>query len=111
MPKIVIKGNTPSKKNSKQIIYKKGRVFIISSKQHQEWQLKGASPIKANELTLVFYDKTRHKADLTNRSESIMDILVDSGLIPDDNWFIISKLHLEFGGIDPLNPRCEIFYE
>ena len=37
-----------------------------------------------------------------------MDLLVDAGVIEDDNWFIIPEISLKFGGIDRQNPRCEI---
>lgn len=60
---------------------------------------------------MVFYAGTRHRADLSNRCESAMDLLVDAGLIEDDNWEIIRKLTLEFGGYDKNNPRVEISYE
>ena len=50
----------------------------------------------------------KRKADLTNKAESIMDLLVDTKIIEDDNWFIINNINLKFGGVDTKNPRAEI---
>jgi len=105
----------PSKKNSKQIIYVQGRPLIISSKGYQKWhrsaqnQLYGVkSLLELSSITLTFYPSTRRKSDLTNKAESVMDLLVDTGVIPDDNWFVCPKVVLQFGGIDKVKPRVEI---
>lgn len=37
-----------------------------------------------------------------------MDLLVDAGILADDNWFVVPQLKLRFGGKDKINPRCEI---
>lgn len=37
-----------------------------------------------------------------------MDLLVDAGIIEDDNYTIIPKVILEIGTPDKLNPRVEI---
>jgi hypothetical protein len=110
-----ILGDVPSKKNSKQIIYVRGRPIIIPSKNHKTWhtnaqnQLYGSKSLSGlSGITLTFYPSTRRKSDLTNKAESVMDLLVDCGIIPDDNWFEVPKVVLQFGGIDKQNPRCEI---
>lgn len=59
-------------------------------------------------LELVFYPATKRKADLDNRAGSILDLLVDAQIIPDDSWLTVAELHLKFGGHDKENPRCEI---
>jgi len=112
---LIIKGRIPSKKNQKQIIYVKGRPLIISSKAHKEWHteqlwlLKGKTcvtdPIS---VQITIYAPDKRKADLTNKAESLMDLLVDAKIIEDDNWFIIPNISLHFGGVDKNNPRAEI---
>lgn len=73
-------------------------------------QLFGKRPVASQIecVELIFYPSTRRKADATNKAESIMDLLVDAGIIEDDNWFIVPELSLKFGGVDKLNPRAEI---
>lgn len=116
-------GNTPSKKNSKQIVYVRGRPLIISSKKHKDWHSIALESLKlscikqnihkmtlttTSDIILTFYAENRRKFDLTNKAESIMDILVDVGLLEDDNYEVVPNLTLKFGGLDKNNPRCEI---
>ena len=51
------------------------------------------------------------KGDLSNKAESIMDLLVDNGVIEDDNWFEVPALASTFGGVDKANPRAEVVIE
>lgn len=117
MPKITIYGSTPSKKNSKIISCRGNRPCLFPSSKYTEWhrgalsQIQGKEAIKANAIKLVFFAGDNRKFDLTNKAESIMDTLVDAGLIEDDNYSIISDLHLKFGGVDKGNARCEIEYD
>jgi len=92
---------------------------MVPSQAHEDWhadQLK-TLPIwwpQKNMLTgvsqveLVFYAGDKRKADLSNKAESVMDLLVDTGVIEDDNWFVIPELLLKLGGVDKDNPRCLI---
>ena len=112
---LTLKGRIPSKKNSKQIIYKNGRPLIISSKNHKEWHteqmwlLKGKGHIKdIQQVEIDLYAPDKRKGDLTNKTESIMDLLVDAQIIEDDNWYIIPNISLHFKGVDKNNPRAVI---
>lgn len=87
----------------------------LPSNKHRTWhkeaslQLIGIKP--HHEITNVmiqFYAPDRRKTDLTNKAESIMDLLVDCGVIADDNWFEIPSISLSCDGVDPKNPRAEI---
>lgn len=90
--------------------------MLLPSAKYSEWhkdalkQLKGKSPIKEKKIILTIFAPDARKADLTNKAESVMDTLVDAGLLVDDNWFEINELTLRFGGIDKNNPRTEIEY-
>lgn len=59
-------------------------------------------------VELKFFPSTKRLFDLSNKTESIMDLLVDAGIIQDDNYSVVPKLILEIGEHDKLNPRCEI---
>lgn len=115
--KIIIYGSTPSKKNSKIISCRGNRPCLFPSSKYTEWnkdalsQIKGKEQIKANSLTITFFTGDNRKFDLTNKAESIMDTLVDAGLLEDDNYSVVSDLHLKFGGVDKDNARCEIEYD
>ena len=116
MVNITITGDAPSKKNKQQIIYARNRPMIIPSRIHKIWhsqampQLFGIKPIagQIEAIGLKFFPSTKRLFDLSNKTESIMDLLVDAGIIEDDNYGIVPKLILEIGEQDKLRARCEI---
>ena len=67
--------------------------------------IRTTSKIKAE-----FWLPDNRKTDLSNKIESVMDLLVDNGIIEDDSWQIISDLHLIANGIDKENPRVVITF-
>ena len=114
---LLIKGRIPSKKNSRNIFVRGGKLFNIPSKDYNEWHkvaflqllpFRNAGKIKFTCVRLRFWAPDKRSADLSNKTESIMDLLVDAAIIEDDNWWIIKDLNLEFMGVDKANPRCEI---
>lgn len=126
MVNITVLGKIPSKKNSKRVFCVAGKPRVISSKAHEEWhdeamlllasernKLSPADrnhlPIKkAHHVGIVMYSHDARAFDLTNKAESIMDILVDAGFLFDDDCATVGVLHLEFGGVDRKNPRAEV---
>jgi Holliday junction resolvase RusA-like endonuclease len=118
--KLTITGDVPSKKNSKQIIYVRGRPLIIPSKNHKDWHTQAISQLLAKRpakrqikgnieiVELIFYPSNKRLFDLSNKAESILDLLVDAGVIEDDNYSIVPELNLKFGGQDKENPRAEV---
>jgi Holliday junction resolvase RusA-like endonuclease len=48
------------------------------------------------------------KSDLSNKIESINDMLVKYWLLADDNREIISELKVSCNWVDRTHPRCEI---
>lgn len=116
MKKIIIKGRIPSKKNSKIMVCRGKTPMLLPSQKYAEWhkdalsQLKGLEKINSSSLVITIYAPDKRAGDLSNKVESINDLLVDAGLIEDDNWFVLKKLLLIFGGVDTENPRCEIEY-
>lgn len=114
--KFSIKGRIPSKKNSRNIFNRGGRIINVPSAKHQEWHdnAEWQIPIEAQQgfdkcsIELTIFAPDKRPGDLTNKAESVMDLLVDVGVLADDNWYVCSDLHLKFGGIDKQNPRAEI---
>lgn len=111
-----ILGRVPSKKNSKQIFARQGRIIAIPSAKHKEWHTDASKQIlgtykkgiKAADIFITLYAPDARKGDLTNKAESVMDLLVDNGVLEDDNWFVCGDVRLKFGGIDKENPRVDI---
>lgn len=119
--KITISGPTPSKKNQRISLVIKGRAINIPSNKYREWH-KGAvqemgllgkveTILKCHNVTLTFYSKDKRAFDISNKAESIMDLFVDCEIITDDNFNVVPRLTLVYGGIDKLNPRCEAVLE
>jgi len=107
-------GRIPSKKNSR-ITLRNGRT--IPSKAYTAWHSIAEAQLLdlANEgldeplsITYQFYLPDRRRTDLSNKIESVNDLLVDIGFITDDNANILSVLHVYYMGVDKENPRCEI---
>ena len=116
---ITLTGRIPSKKNSKQWIFRGGRKFLVPSDNytawHEEkmWEIKKyinsvKNPIEECTVEIFIYFPDNIKADLTNKAESIMDLLVDARVLKDDCHQICSSVHLSSLGIDKENPRAII---
>ena len=107
---------TPSKKNSRVIDRRTGRSF--PSTVYREWHKNAATWLKANYdlpalddgpfcLYLGFTHGDRRRRDSDNGVSSILDLLVDLKMLPDDNWDVVRKISVE-NRYDKGNPGCEI---
>lgn len=118
---LVYEGVIYSKKNSKQIVgFKSGHPRLISSKnarcmeQLMSYRFKNQSKgVKFGEndlckISIELYRKNNTRRDLDNTTTSILDGLVASGVIYDDNWKNIKSLYIEDKGVDKDNPRAVI---
>lgn len=93
-----------------------GKMFNIPQKNYRDWhemaswQLKNKvkEPISRCEIELTFFSGDKRKYDLSNKAESVMDLLVDNCIIEDDNYEVVSRLTLVWGGYDKDNSRVEI---
>lgn len=95
-----------------------GRLLTVPSEAHQAWHeeqmwfLKKYDKFKIPgtelKISMVMYAPDKRRGDLSNRFESVADLLVDAGIIEDDSWFIVPSVTMAFGGIDRENPRVEI---
>lgn len=119
---IVLNGETPSKKNSR-INTKSGRSF--PSKRYVKWHNDAVAQICKQQmtgeilsignneqvrLTAVFYHGDFKRRDSDNQLSSILDTLVDAGVLVDDCWSIIPEKHI-FDAYDKDNARCVITIE
>lgn len=110
---LTIRGRIPSKKNSR-INTRSGRSF--PSSKYTLWhkdassQIQNASKQTKKGFVLTFYMPDDRRCDLTNKAESVMDLLVDNEVIEDDAWQKTGDVYLKSAGIDRENPRVEISY-
>lgn len=90
------------------------RPILLPSKAHKEWheeqswKLPKIPTIDNCEIIAFFYAPDNRATDLSNKWESVGDLLVDNLILKDDNWNVIKKLTLIYSGVDKENPRCEL---
>lgn len=113
--KLIIEGETPAKKNSR-IQLPNGR--NIPSKQYQQWHKSAEVQVRMMTIghqaidypviiTLFFFHGDLRRRDSDNGTSSILDLLVDAGVLADDKWQIVRILNV-FNQYDKNNARCEI---
>ena len=91
---------TPSKKNSRVVDRRTGRTF--PNKRFTEWHKAASLYVRQQNahpmdgwpfaLYLEFPHGDRVRRDSDNGVSSILDLLVDCGVLQDDNWQIVSKI-------------------
>lgn len=117
--KITIPIEPKTKKNSQRIAINKvtGKMFIIPSEAFKQYERDAGyfvnryARMKINEpvnIKCLFFMKTRRLCDLTNLLEAIDDILVNAGVLSDDNYSIIAGHDGSRVLYDKANPRTEI---
>ena len=93
--------DTPSKKNSRIVNRRTGRSF--PSKSYSDWHVKAALWIRTHysikalgkgpfSVSMVFNHGTLRRCDSDNKASSILDLLVDLGVIEDDSWQVVRSL-------------------
>lgn len=84
----------------------------INFKNEIKAQLNQLLPISKCTLTYTFFFKDKRERDISNYGSVISkffeDALVELNILEDDNYNFIPEITFRFGGIDKLNPRCEI---
>lgn len=116
----VFRGEVASKKNSKVLARVKGRPMLLPSRKYQEWEKRARlvimaegrppEPFKAARLFMVIYHGDLIKRDSNNATQGVQDVLVDMGVIQDDNWMVIGTpevVHM----VDVEDPRLEVTVE
>ena len=119
--KITLQGETPSKKNSR-INTKSGRSF--PNQRYMKWHNAVVSELNyllltkkihrfvgvKVKLTLTFWHGDLVKRDSDNQLSSVLDTLVDAGILEDDNWKVIPRKIIN-DEYDRGNPRVDIEIE
>lgn len=114
-----------TKKNSSQIIFtgakcpvcKRGHTpRLLPSKKYREyeeaalWCLQRKEPIDAPvNVQCLFFMPTKRKVDKSNLEEACHDLLVEAGVLADDNRDIIAATDGSRVLYDKENPRTEIY--
>lgn len=117
--KYTIKLAPITKKNSQQILTNKktGRSFIAPSSRFKQYEREAAwflrprppRPIECPlNIKCLFYMPTRRLVDLTNLLEAVDDVMVNEGIIKDDNSRIVVAHDGSRVLYDKDNPRTEI---
>lgn len=118
MIKLTILGKPITKKNSMRMVTnpKTGRVFPIPSKAFVDYKKVFMSQVRRPQETIdqpvnvqaVYYMPTRHRVDITNLLSATHDLLVDAGILADDNSKIVVGVDGSRVFYDKENPRVEI---
>lgn len=94
---------TPSKKNSRVVDRRTGRTF--PGKVYREWKTKASLWLKTHyelkglgdgpfSLRLAFTHGDYIRRDIDNGVSSILDLFVDLGILPDDNWKVVKSIQV-----------------
>lgn len=113
-------GEVASKKNHKRLVHARGHAVLLPSKRYMEWEAaakrviglygRPAAPFAAARITIdIFHGDMVHR-DTNNATQGIQDVLVETGVIADDNWMVIGAPEVRHH-IDVQNPRMEVLVE
>ena len=111
---ITLSGEVPAKKNSR-VNTRSGRSF--PSRRYVSWheraaleataQAAGRTVEKPCEISLTFVHGDLRRRDGDNGVSSVFDLLVDCGIIRDDNWRCVRAFSVR-NFYQKSRPRCEI---
>lgn len=106
MIRFKINGETVAKKNSKQVFVRGGRPIVTTSERYKIWWenakmqlipqinlVKNQLPIDGKlSVKIEFFHADNRRRDSDNGLSSILDLLVDVGILVDDRWQIVKYL-------------------
>lgn len=115
---LTITGRIPSKKNSKRVVCRGKRPVVLNQDGYDDWHEEASWQIKqfipdtplqkCKSISLTFTFPDNRRPDLTNKAESIMDLLVDMRVIEDDCWQVTGDVILTSAGVDKNNPHVKV---
>ena len=112
--RITLKGRIPSKKNSKIMVCRGRYPMLLPSENYTKWHKEASAQLprqtkeEFHNVHFTLFAPDRRAGDLSNKFESVADLLVDNKIIKDDNWFVLENITMIFGGVDTKNPRAII---
>jgi len=101
-----LSGVIPSKKNSRLCASRGGRIVNIPSASYTDWHKRNLSSIVYQlqyipravrvpcAVSLVVRYPDRRRRDLDNALSSVLDLLVDAGILPDDSWTAVERMEV-----------------
>ena len=116
--RFIIYGNPVTKKNSQRIVTRGRFPKLLPSEQYMKYrddcmlqlgELDSPTISKPVNVKALYYMKTRRKVDLSNLNSALHDILVDAGILEDDNRDIIAGHDGSRVFYDKDNPRVEVY--
>lgn len=99
---LLLLGNVYSKKNSKRAF----RWIVLPSVNFVEWHKRCSEELSHHDIKLQYHEdepfkiemnfiaRNKVKGDIDNSCTSILDLLTDAWIIPDDNKFVVSNLSI-----------------
>ena len=133
---ITLVGNTPAKKDGARIVRAGCRPMLLPSARHERWYRQNAAALGARivrgrvrpedrltsyrgvslplpgrtRISIRFYRDSRRRWDYSNALDAVQDLLVDFGILSDDNADVLCVGNLTHD-IDRENPRAEVTLE
>ncbi len=114
--KIILYGQTPSKKNSHIIVRKGNKNILLPNKLYTDWLKRNKGYLLAIEkeefkypvyVEMFFYRESRRRWDYNNIGQSVLDALVKYNIIEDDDTTHCIPIFKGYE-IDKDNARVEI---
>ena len=122
--KLIVSGEVPSLKNSKQIFINKrtNKPFITSSKTSKIWQASAIDQLRDQfkglqvtdypiNIAFEFWFGSKRRKDLDNALSGCMDALVQAEVLVDDDVEHVDNISVSFGGYDKEDPRVVIYLD
>jgi len=116
--RVTITGRIPSKKNSKVFSFRGKRPVLLPSPSYRKWHKNAVTEVLGQKKKAIYgilgirvniWLPDNRRCDITNKIESVMDLLVDCKILSDDRWQITGPLYLTPMGIDKERPRAEVY--
>ena len=133
---ITLIGNTPAKKDGARIVRAGCRPMLLPSARHERWYRQNAAALGVRivrgrvrpedrltsysgvslplpgrtRISIRFYRDSRRRWDYSNALDAVQDLLVDFGVLSDDNADVLCIGTLTHD-IDRENPRAEVTLE
>ena len=106
-----------TKKNSQNIVMnpKTKRPFLVQSKDYKNYEKESKLYLTEGKnidcpvnVQMVFFMPTRRRVDLSNLQSACLDLLVNAGVLLDDNCKIVRSHDGSMVLYDKENPRTEV---
>lgn len=113
---IILPGLPPSKKNSKRVFRRNGKTVVLPSKSYEDWhkvamvRMSGLYQFDNPVYIHVLYRrKSKRKRDMDNMLSSILDALVDAGILVDDSMDHVMDIRMTWETATVDETRIDIF--